>query len=52
MLADLNFQEISGQYKNFTRMSAMDFEYLMNLIGPKVEKKVHVLEKQSMCRKG
>jgi hypothetical protein len=39
MLADLRSQEISGQYKNFTRMSPMDFEYLMNMIGPKVEKR-------------
>jgi hypothetical protein len=28
MLLDLKFQEISGQYKNFTRLSLMDFEYL------------------------
>lgn len=38
LLADLKFQEISGQYKNFTRMSPTDFEYLLNLIGPKIKK--------------
>ncbi|KOB73542.1 Uncharacterized protein OBRU01_10540, partial [Operophtera brumata] len=29
---------ITGQYKNFVRMSPIDFEELLNLIGPKVHK--------------
>ncbi|XP_060867768.1 uncharacterized protein LOC132943020 [Metopolophium dirhodum] len=32
-------QEISGQYRNFIRMSSIDFEYLINLIGEKISKK-------------
>lgn len=39
LLADLKFQHISGQYKNFTRMSPTDFEYLLNKIGPSISKK-------------
>lgn len=31
-LAHLRFQEISKQYKNFTRMSPINFEYLFNLV--------------------
>jgi hypothetical protein len=33
LLADLNFQSVSGLYKNFTRMSPSEF--LINLIGEK-----------------
>ena len=33
LLSDLKFQKVSGLYKNFTRMSPTDFEYLINLIG-------------------
>ena len=36
LLFILKNQEISGHYKKFTRMTATDFEYLMNLIGPKI----------------
>ena len=43
LLRDLKFQEISGLYKNFTRMSPTDFEYLLNSIGPKISKKDTVL---------
>jgi hypothetical protein len=39
LLLDLKFQEISGLYKNFTRMSPTDFEYLINLVGPKIARK-------------
>ena len=37
-LTDLKFQEVSGQYKNFTRMALADFELLINLVGPKTVK--------------
>jgi hypothetical protein len=32
LLADLNYQSGSGLYKNFTRMSPTEFEYLIHLI--------------------
>lgn len=35
----LKNQQISGHYKNFTRITPSDFEYLMNSIGPKIERK-------------
>ena len=38
LLADLNFQPVSGLYKNFTRMSPSEFECLINLIGEKFSK--------------
>lgn len=38
LLSDLKFQSVSGLYKNFTRMSPTDFEFLINLIGPRVQK--------------
>ena len=37
-LTDLKFQEVSGQYKNFTRMAPADFELLIHLNGPKIVK--------------
>ena len=39
LLADWNFQSVSGLYKNFTRMSPSEFEFLINLIGEKISKK-------------
>jgi hypothetical protein len=39
LLADLNFQSVSGLYKNFTRMSPSEFEFLIHLIGKKISKK-------------
>jgi hypothetical protein len=39
LLAYLNFPLVSGLYKNFTRMSAFEFEFLINLIGEKISKK-------------
>lgn len=38
LLIDLKSQEISGQYKNFTRMSPSDFEHLLQKIGPYISK--------------
>jgi len=39
LLAGLNFQSVSGLYKNFTRMSHSEFEILINLSGEKISKK-------------
>ena len=39
LLADLNFQPVSGLYKNFTRMSPSESEFLINLIGENISKK-------------
>jgi len=39
LLGDLNFQPVSGIYKNFTRMSPSEFEFLINLIREKLSKK-------------
>jgi hypothetical protein len=39
LLADLNFQSVSGLYKNFTRISPREFEFLINVIGEKIPKK-------------
>ena len=39
LLANWNFQSVSGLYKNFTRMSPSEFEFLINLIGEKISKK-------------
>jgi hypothetical protein len=33
LLRDLSFQPVSGLYKNFTRMSPTESEFLINLIG-------------------
>ena len=38
-LTDLNFQPVSGLYKNFTRMFSSEFEFLINLIGENISKK-------------
>jgi hypothetical protein len=35
LLADWNFQSVSGLYKNLTRISPNEFEFLINLIGEK-----------------
>jgi hypothetical protein len=38
LMMNLKCQQMSRQYKNFTRMSPTDFEYLITLIGPKIVK--------------
>jgi hypothetical protein len=45
LLADLNFQLVSGLYKNFTRMSPTECEYLIHLIGEKISKKDTTFQK-------
>ena len=39
LLEDLNFNSVSGLYKNFTRMSPSEFEFLIDLIGERISKK-------------
>jgi len=39
LLADLNFQSVSGLYKNFTQMSPSAYVFLIHLIGEKISKK-------------
>jgi len=39
LLADWNFQSVDGLYKNFTRMSPSEFEFLFNFSGEKFSKK-------------
>lgn len=38
LLNDLSIED-TGQYKNFCRMSSVDFEILINLLGPKISKR-------------
>jgi hypothetical protein len=51
LLADLNFQSVGVLYKNFTRMSPSEFEFLINLIGEKISKKDSVQESHFCSRK-
>jgi hypothetical protein len=44
LLAGLNFQSVSRLYKNFTRMSPSEFEFLINLIEEKISKQNSVQE--------
>jgi hypothetical protein len=50
-LADLNFQSVSELYKNFTRMSPSEFEFLSNLIGEKISKGTQSSGKPFLFRK-
>ena len=55
LLAEWNFQSVSELYKNFTRMSPSEFEFLINLIGernlekgPRVRKAISVQERLAL----
>ena len=39
----------SGLYKNFTRMSPSEFEFLINLFGGKYLEKGHSIQKSHFC---
>ena len=43
LLADLNFQSVSGLYKNFTRMSPSEFDWRKNL------EKGHSFQESHFC---
>lgn len=45
LVSELKFQAVSGHYKNFTRITPSDFEYLLNQIGKKIQKQDTVLRK-------
>jgi len=45
LLAHLNFQLVSGLYKNFSTLSASEFEFLINLIGEEILERHGVQEK-------
>jgi len=49
LLADLNFQSVSGLYKNFTRMSPSEFEFSINSIGEKNLQKGHSIQESHFC---
>jgi hypothetical protein len=49
LLADLNFQSVSRLYKNLTRMSPSEFEFLINVIGEKISNKGHGVQESHFC---
>jgi hypothetical protein len=49
LLADLKIQSASGLYKNFTRMSLSEFEFLINTIGEKNLEKGHSVQESHFC---
>jgi hypothetical protein len=49
LLVDLNFQLVSGLYKNFTRMSPSEFEFLINVIGGKNLEIGHSILESHFC---
>ena len=51
LLEDLNFQSVSGLYKNFTRISPSEFKFLIILIREKISKKTLRLGKPLLFRK-
>ena len=50
LLTDLNFQSVDVLYKNFTRMSPSEFEFLINMIGEKISKKDTAFRKAVSAR--
>jgi hypothetical protein len=50
LLADLNFQLVSGLHKNFTRMSPRKYEFLINVIGEKLSKKDKAFRKANSAQ--
>jgi hypothetical protein len=52
LLADLNFQSVSGLYNNFARMSHSEFEFLINMIGEKSRKRTQRSGKPFLLKKG
>jgi len=51
LLEDLNFQHVSGLYKNYSRVSPSEFEFLINLIGEKISKKTQHSGKPFLFKK-
>jgi hypothetical protein len=49
LLADLNFQAVSVLYKNFTRVSPSEFEFLIHLIGEKNREKGYNFQESHFC---
>jgi hypothetical protein len=49
LLADLNFQPVSELYKNFTKMTPSEFEFLINFIGGKNLEKGHNVQESHFC---
>jgi len=51
LLADWNLQSVNVLYKNFTRMSPSEFEFLINLIGEIISKKDTAFRKDISVQK-
>jgi hypothetical protein len=51
LLVDLNFQAVSVLYKNFTRISPSEFEFLIHLTGKKFAKRVQRSGKPLLFKK-
>jgi hypothetical protein len=49
LLADLNFQAVSVLYKNFTKVSPSEFEFLIHLIGEKNREKGYSVQESHFC---
>jgi hypothetical protein len=51
LLADLSFQSVSVLYKNFTRVSPSESEFLIHLIGEKNREKGYSVQESHFCAK-